>query len=869
MKMTANRILTYFLLAAILLTTSTFAAYSYQQLTKEEISVLVPSSERFVESLAGGWDMSFDGENWEKADLPMTNFVNKKVIFKRFVKINNSLLKSLNWKLYFLGIDQEIEVHINDQFVGRYVGAMTPFEVKIPARMISGETNLIKLVVSPSEGASRKIKTQNPFAKRISTGVMREILLIGTNQVWVSDVDYSTKLMQSGSAQIAGSVSISSGKIETLKRSITFANDSVPSKEFTLEMKVSLINKATRELIHSEAPHRIKIDDERVKNEKFEFSVSNLQLWSLDNPHLYELQVELSKSGSIIDNYSVNIGIRDLRLSKTGDKLSLMLNGEAIDIKGVSYVEDLYGSGYTLSSAKLREDIENISTLGANLIRFRLGPPHPLLPYYCDKYGILFFAELPLYDVPSDLVALNEIQVLMQNIARRLVDTYGTHPSLAAWGISEGLYEGKKSNNEFHKETIKLFKSISDRSVYKIVPLHSNDVNDNNFDFIGIEFPVNGINLNSVNTTLSNTAKKIKKPYFCTFGKAISPKNHNGYSDPLSVEYQAYFILSIYKIAMDNNAMGSIINNYNDYPLESPLMIAGSENLYVATNGLVDRERNVRLSYNTLRSLFKSEKEPLLNAGSYSETAPVSFIIFGLALAIVLVFMINRFKRFREYFMRSLFKPYNFYADIRDQRIMSLAQTVLLGIIISVTAGIYIASILYFYKTSFEAQYVLMHILPSKTLQEFLFNIINMPIALILVFSTIAFVLAIITSLILRFLAFTMRARIFMSDSLTLAYWSGTPLIVLLPIAILLLRILVIQPATTVIFLALLFLIILWMLARLLKSISVVYDKRPRKVYVTGILIIAIVLAAVVGFYQLNYSIFAYSEYFFNVIIKG
>ena len=57
--------------------------------------------------------------------------------------------------------------------------------------------------------------------------------------------------------------------------------------------------------------------------------------------------------------------------------------------------------------------------------------------------------------------------------------------------------------------------------------------------------------------------------------------------------------------------------------------------------------------------------------GSKKADAPMIFIVFGIVLAILMGILVNSGRKFREDASRALLRPYNFYADIRDQRIIS------------------------------------------------------------------------------------------------------------------------------------------------------------------------------------------------------
>jgi hypothetical protein len=313
---------------------------------------------------------------------------------------------------------------------------------------------------------------------------------------------------------------------------------------------------------------------------------------------------------------------------------------------------------------------------------------------------------------------------------------------------------------------------------------------------------------------------------------------------------------------------GSVLWAFNDYEFENPLLTINNDNKYISTCGLVDRQRQQRLSFSTMQALFNGEKDPLFYAGSWAETTPVSFVIFGLILCFVIALLINRFKRFREYLMRSVLRPYNFYADIRDQRIMSSVQTFILGVVISMTLGIFLASMFYYYRTSDVAQYMLSVIIPFRSLREYLFSLIWMPELLTFIVTIIVFATIFVISSFIKLASALVKGRIFFKDTYTITIWAGTPVLILLPISIILNRLIVYSPAFITFLLILFFVIIIWVFLRILKATAVVFDIREMKSYLIGIVGFLVLLIAVFSIYQYQFSVFSYSQYLFNVLLN-
>ena len=857
-------IFAYFISTGIL-----HADESYQPLNKEQIYSMIPSEQRVVVSLAGSWRKSFDGSEWTKTEIPHSNEESNTVYLTKTFRIDSELVRRFAWQIYFLGVNDQIEIYINEQFVGRYFGGMTPFTVKIPQRFLEGATNNIKLIIKPVSHYIEQIQSQNMTPKKSYTGVIREMFLIGTPQVWISDVRCNSGIIDGGNAgEIRANVDISAGLIERLIEAQPDSLRPTDRSKISVSLEAELMASAGTEPVARSQPMTIELENERTVTKDISFRINSPKLWSPSDPNLYYLKFKLVKNGNVLDDIGTEIGIRDIRILQDPAKSAVFLNGKEIKLKGITYVEEHSTSLGTLSPETIEKDIRLIKTLGANLIRFKYNPPHPYLLKLCDRMGIMAMIELPAYEVPSNILSIDEVEVRMKNIAKNLISVYHNYPSLISWGLGDGIQEDEKNAERYFKSISKIFKSGSDKLLYKIVLFGAESIYTEDFDLIGFRHDRKKYRFDHFKQELARMQSMTGGlPAFASYGIPIRPDNHNGYSDPLSIESQAYHIRNSFHIVNERNLSGSIVNTFNDFKVEEPVLILNNDDLYNYTSGIVSAERNQRLAYTTLQTLYNREKEPLLNAGSYTESTPVVFIIVGLLLGIVLVFLINRFRRFREYLFRSVLRPYNFYADIRDQRIMSTVQTLLLGLVISFTLGIYLSSVFYYYRTNILSQYIYMILLPWQGLQELFYRVIWMPELLMLSVTVIILFGAVLISLISKLIALLVRARIFYRDTFTIAIWSAVPALIMLPVAIVLVRLLVFEPSLNIFIFLLFAMILVWVLFRILRATAVVFDVPSLKSYLIGLVIIGFAAGIILVFYQYQYSIFAYAEYFTEVLL--
>ncbi len=844
------------------------AASNYTPLTQEQLAEIIPSTKRYVISLSGRWQTSYDGQEWQPTYIPNSNNTSGEVIYKRVFKIDKNMLGQFVWHLYFLGVEDQVEIYFNDQFIGRYYGGMTPFYVRIPEKMIVGETNTIKLIAAGAEHAARQIKEQNVFSKKVVNGIIREPLLIGTPAIWISGMDKKTVFTDNFSkARVSGKVSVSAGSIETGSPD-SLNSDLIDTDKFKVSVRTIIYDSATGDTVSRGASKIIEISKERTLEVSFSHDILSPKLWSPETPHLYKLYVKISKNGKLIDDIAYDIGLRDIRTSTVKGKPGIFLNGMRYEIKGVEYIEDYEGMGQTLTAERFEKDIMMMKVLGANLIRYKFGIPHPYLVNLCNKYGMMLFVELPVYNIPAPILALDEIKVRMQNNAERILMNFDSHPSVIAWGLASGVLENTPEFLSYSTHLAGIFRQSSEKLIYKETFLGSQNLDTKHYDFVCVKFKQQALDFKYLNEELSRMKSLAgETPLVCTFGRSIQPHNHNGFSDPVSLEAQAHFIQNSYRLSRLQSTSGSIVWSFNDYALQNPLLILNLDDNFICTSGLVQRNRQSRLSFNTLQALFNNEKKPLLNAGSYTEKTPLFFIILGILLSILIISMAKRFRRFREYIFRSLLRPYNFYADIRDQRIMSIVQTFLLGIVISMTLGLFFSSVFYFYRNSEIAQYIFMILLPRSSAQQMFFKLVWMPELLAVVMSAFFFFITFLVAFVLKISSLFVKAKIFFTDTMTITIWAGVPVLVLLPVSIILIKLLVLEPALIIFFTAAVIFIALWVFMRLLRSTAVVFDILSIYSYLTGYVILIGLILVIIGMYQVQFSLFSFGEYILQVLM--
>ena len=113
------------------------------------------------------------------------------------------------------------------------------------------------------------------------------------------------------------------------------------------------------------------------------FTVENPRLWDIDDPHLYELDVEGDK---------YRYGIRTISFHADGRRF--MLNGRTVPLNGVSMHHDFGVLGAAWNRTAQERRLKAFKEAGVNAIRSSHNPPDEGLLELCDEMGLLFKDEV-------------------------------------------------------------------------------------------------------------------------------------------------------------------------------------------------------------------------------------------------------------------------------------------------------------------------------------------------------------------------------------------------------------------------------------------------------------------------------------------
>jgi beta-glucuronidase len=186
------------------------------------------------------------------------------------------------------------------------------------------------------------------------------------------------------------------------------------------------------------------------------------RLWSPLDPHLYEVRVTASAGGargrglSRAAEYRLRSGIRSIRVANG----LVVLNGAPMRMRGVFLHEDDPVKGAALGNAEREQIIARTKDLGATALRTHY-PFHAHLHELADREGILVWSEVPVFQVPSDIIAQASVREAGKQMIRENILANGNHPSVFAWSVgNEMTAEPRAQHSRYFREADALIEQL-------------------------------------------------------------------------------------------------------------------------------------------------------------------------------------------------------------------------------------------------------------------------------------------------------------------------------------------------------------------------------------------------------------------------
>lgn len=349
--------------------------------------------------------------------------------------------------LRFGSATHEAKVYLNGELLMTHKGGFTPFEAEINELLQSGENRLtvavnniidettlpVGLVVEQVVNGKKVIKNRVNFDFFNYAGIHRPVKIYTTPKSYVEDIVIVTDF---------------EGTLGKVKYDVTHTGE--------VEVKVSIIDEAKQVVA-------------TAIGKSGEITFENVTLWEPLNAYLYELKVDLTCEGELVDTYTESFGVRTVEV-KEG---KFLINNKPFYFKGFGKHEDSYINGRGINEAINVKDFSLMKWIGANSFRTSHYPYSEEIMRLADREGIVVIDETPAVGVHLNFMATGfgnrrrrdtwkEIgtKEAHELVLKELVARDKNHPCVVMWSVANEPDSTSKGAKEYFEPLINLTKAL-------------------------------------------------------------------------------------------------------------------------------------------------------------------------------------------------------------------------------------------------------------------------------------------------------------------------------------------------------------------------------------------------------------------------
>ncbi len=804
---------------------------------------------RSVIALNGKWSVQpADDDKAQKVIVSVPSIFEgeDELIFEKEFELSKSQISENTLELVFFSINYTADISLNNTIIYRHSGGEYPFKVNLPRDILrSDRKNILTLKLLYELNSKNTIPQKQRFIFPQNRGG-----IIGDVYIHLKPDFYIAK--EKIVTSFSPDYKFATLEVESIIRNNrTRDNSLVTGSPDSYRFLITLTDRAGT-IIKEIPEYNFVLDRNKDITIKQKIDVTAAILWSPEIHSSYILRQQVFKSDSLIDIKQKLISLYDL---KSGDK-TIKLNGADYFIKGVSYYPGNETYGKLISYDQMEKDIALIKEAGFNTIRFAKSTIHPYYLHLCERYGLFAFLEIPINGVPKGIASEESFISRSKEFLYNYISFYEDYPSFAAIGFGGAYLPQLDEHVSLISSLTIAAKEKSNLLTYASfaginIPLIEG------LDFYGLEFMKD--NPADYDEQIRELQTRVGKGniFFSSVTYPVYIGGSDGYLNDYSFEAQAKYYEEFFDYVSQNNPPAFFLNSFADYYGDySSFLCGGSEeNLYRL--GLMDENRSKnRISYKVVYSKLNNLEKVTIPIGSKKDDSPMIFIVFGLLLAIFMGVLVNSGRKFRDDASRALLRPYNFFSDVRDQRIISAYHTTLLGLIVAAVIALIISNILFHLKTNLIFENLLLAFASPMVMKTA--NYLSWhPIMSLLWLTAFNIVLFIIMALVIKIAALFVKTRVYIISVYFTLIWALLPAVLLIPVGIILYRLLYAGSINSYVYIGLL-LVQLWILYRLMKGIHVLFDSKPSTVYLYSIIFILALAGSVLFYFELKHSTVQY-----------
>jgi beta-glucuronidase len=327
---------------------------------------------------------------------------------------------SQHWIIRFESVNYRAQIWLNGRLIGSHAGGYEPFELDLPGLRTSGVNRLVVRV--DDHHLASDLPPGGFYSDGVTPvggwwnygGILREVYLRAVDGADLAQVQVRPLLpCPTCAATIDEQVVLRNvtGLPQAVHLRGSYGSAFLDFGAQTIPAHSTLTASATARVVHP-------------------------RLWAPDSPNLYRATLTLSGAhGRRLGGYVTWSGIRSIAVTPDG---LLTLNGRRLNLRGVGLHEADLQLGAALDTAHLERLFGWAREVGAKLIRSHY-PLNPEIEELADRYGVLLWSEVPVYQVKSQYLDNPAWVAQAHSVLETNILTNQNHPSVLLWSVGNEL----------------------------------------------------------------------------------------------------------------------------------------------------------------------------------------------------------------------------------------------------------------------------------------------------------------------------------------------------------------------------------------------------------------------------------------------
>ena len=326
-------------------------------------------------------------------------------------------------EVLFDGVYRNSEVWINGHNLGIRPYGYSSFYYDLTQYLKpAGQENVIAVKVNTTEQPNSRWYT--------GSGIYRHVWLVAKNKLHIDQWGVFARTVEANNDKASIDISIE------------LRNETRVDQPCTVITK--LINGAGKEAGRAES--KVKAGSGLALKIEQHIRISKPSLWSVEQPNLYQLKVEVQSGGKVVDHYASPVGIRTCHFDPNK---GFLLNGKQVKLKGVNNHHDGGPLGAAVLDGTHKRQLEILKSMGCNALRISHNPPSPELLAYADALGFVVIDEL--FDEWMDGKTPGGYAPHFMKWYEKDVENWirrdRNHPCVIAWSIGNEVREQYNKDN--------------------------------------------------------------------------------------------------------------------------------------------------------------------------------------------------------------------------------------------------------------------------------------------------------------------------------------------------------------------------------------------------------------------------------------